>query len=87
MTREEIHALFNADGDIEIADALDYAIIKTQQEYENRSCENCKYFNLEIGTQSDGLGWEKVECEQGIINQCMEADYTLLSCTKWEEKK
>lgn len=56
-----------------------------QEEFKKRCCENCKHFNLEVGTQPDGIGWERVECELGNINQCMECDYTKVLCQDWEK--
>lgn len=60
--------------------------IYSLRNFESRTCENCKYFNLETGKQPDGLSWEKIECEQGTISQCMEADYSVLSCKHWKQK-
>jgi len=69
-----------------IADFVTLELLIPLENLQSRSCESCKHFYLETGKQPDGLHWERVECEIGVISQCMEADYTKLSCDEWEKK-
>jgi len=64
MNRIEIHEKFNADGNIEIADALDYAIAKTREEFKSHS-DMTKNEAKEIQQKVDD-GLEEAMRELGI---------------------
>ena len=90
MTSDRIEELMKQTAYPESASvlsAMNQVWTEMQQCFNARSCENCVHFNLEVGTQPDGLGWERSECENGIAVQCMEYDYTKMLCQDWEKQK
>lgn len=68
-----------------ISDAAKWvkSVISEENQVVYKCCETCRSFNLEVGKQPDGIGWERSECEEGIISQCAEFDYTKVSCDEW----
>lgn len=83
MTREEIHSMFNTDGDIEIADALDYAIIKTQQEYQQQTCETCKFYKFTPIFDEDTKRWC---CTEPTVSKFVSCPPKNFGCNQWRTK-
>ncbi len=90
MTREEIHESFNADGDAEIEDALDYAIIKTEQRIKSQTCENCNHGSLDgdhmILCNADFYDGKIYDTADNLLNNALFYPDEDFSCNKWESK-
>jgi hypothetical protein len=57
---------------------------RTIEDYMSRTCESCKYLEVQSGVQPDGMYWQKINCTKGNVYD--EWDYEIVSCLEWESK-
>jgi len=69
MTREEAKQTFTihtngSDKFIKVDKrTFDKFIDMIYDDFESRTCSNCRWLSFKSGTQPDGLGWEERDCE------------------------